>query len=682
MFNKSSFFLLVSVFILTFYIGFTPISACDLWGHLAFGRYMCENGVFPQQNPFLYTPHNIFINYCWLAQLILWGIYRFWGLLGLIIIKSLLIAFTFTLCSYHNLKKNSHPLVIFLFVLGSLFGATGLLIRPYLFTFLFLAVSLLLLEGELTKKKFICFLVLTLIWANLHSAFLLLFFVIGCYIAGGIIEAVFYPVRDRECTWYFRFVKSLSGVKNYILLLIGCMGICLINPYGIEVPKYAFYIRSLGWVFKYVMEWKSIPLKFSAFQPWLFLCFVVFASLFALKKRNSNHLKISHILILLGLGVSSLMYRRQLGLFTLSSFILLTPVISELIHPVRSKLPKTTATPSVGASNWVISIVFFCVTAAVAFTTIPSPFVKELPSAGNLVKDPNLPVKAVEFMMNKGIKGKIYNDYDAGHYLEFYLKNSKFYIDGKCLTYPSWVFLNQKKLAKGGENWRKYFDESADAMIIQWQKYNIPLWELADKWHTVYWDDMWIVVVPRISKNAPLISKYDREDVCTFTTPSSYRHFVNKGDKKNRQEMLDYLKEKNLLRSDIKIAWFMRGNLEGRTALEILQKTMEFSEEAPERAELVQRAFYWLEQAESHYTKGLTGSSFLWQRGVVRLWQGKVEKAKEDFAESIKRGTDKKKIREIIETYLSYPLHERKAEELLGWLSEEKPGFIRAWLKH
>ena len=146
--------------------------------------------------------------------------------------------------------------------------------------------------------------------------------------------------------------------------------------------------------------------------------------------------------------------------------------------------------------------------------------------------------------------------------------------------------------------------------------------------------------------------------------------------------MLDYLKERNKQRPDVKIAWFMRGNLEGRTALEILQKTMELSKEAPERAKLAELASYWLEQAESHYTRGLAGSSFLWQRGVVRLWQGKVEEAKEDFAKSLKRGTDKKKISEIIETYLSYPLHEKSAEKLLGWLSEEKPGFIRAWLKH
>lgn len=645
--NKSSFFLLVSIFILTFYAAFTPITACDIWGHLAFGRYMCENGVFPQQNPFLYTPHNIFINYCWLAQLILWGIYSCSGLLGLIIIKSLLIAFTFTLCSYHNLKKNSHPLVIFLFVLGSLFGATGLLVRPYLFTFLFLAVSLILMEGEITKKKFIWLLVLTLIWANLHSAFILLFFVIGCYIAGGIIEAVFYPVRDRKHPRYFRFVESLNGVKNYVLLLIGCMGISLINPYGIEVHKYAFYIRSLGWVFKYVTEWKPILFKLSDFPPWLFFFFVVFMSLFALKKRSPNRLKISHILILLGLGVSSLMYRRQLGLFTLSSFILLTPVISELIIRQKAKI---------------LSIVFFGATAAIAFTTIPSPFVKEFPSAGNLVQDPNLPVKAVEFMMKEEkIKGKIYNDYNIGHYLEFYLENSKFYIDGKCLTYPSWVFLNQQKLTKGGKNWRKYLDENVNAIIIQWQKYKIPLWELADKWHTVHWDDIWVVMVPGANKNA-----------CDFTAPSSYRHFADRENKKTHQEMLSYLKEKNKSRPDIKIAWFMRGNLEGRTALEIFQKTLEPSEEAS----------YWLRQAESHYTKGLPNLDSLWQRGVVRLWQGKTEEAKEDFAKSLKRGADKKKIKNAIESYLCYPLHEKSAEELRGWIKKENQGFISIWLKH
>jgi len=565
--------------------------------------------------------------------------------------KSSLIAFTFTLCSYHNLKKNCHPLVIFLFVLGSLFGATGLLIRPYLFTFLFLAVFLLLMEGKLTKKKFIWILVLTLIWANLHSAFILLFFVIGCYIAGELIEIIFHRKAQRHPK-----SRDTKALKNYVLLLIGCMGVCLINPYGIEVPKYAFYIRSLGWVFKHITEWKPILLKSSNFPPWLFFFFVVFISLFALKKRSSNHSKISHILILLGLGISSLMYRRQLGLFTLASFILLTPMLSKLIVKEKAKI---------------LSIVFFSVTAAIAFTTIPSPFVKEMPSAGNLVKDPRLPVKAVKFMIEQEIKGKIYNDYDAGHYLEFYIENSKFYIDGKCLTYPSWVFLNQHKLKKGRKNWRKYLDENVDAIIIQWQKYNIHLQELADKWHTVYWDDIWVIMIPGANKNA-----------CTFTTPSSYRHFVNKGNKKIRQEMLDYLKERNKQSSDIKIAWFMRGNLEGRTALEIFQKTLELSEQAPERTELAEQASYWLKQAESHYTKGLPNLDSLWQRGVIRLWQGKIEEAKEDFAKSLKRGTDKKKIKEAIETYLSYPLHEKSAEELLGWLSEEKPGFIRAWLKH
>jgi hypothetical protein len=178
-------------------------------------------------------------------------------------------------------------------------------------------------------------------------------------------------------------------------------------------------------------------------------------------------------------------------------------------------------------------------------------------------------------------------------------------------------------------------------------------------------------MVPCANKNA-----------CTFTTPSSYRHFADRRDKKIRQEMLNYLKEKNIWRPDIKIAWFIRGNLEGRTALEIFQKTLEFSEEAPERAELAEHASCWLKQAENHYTKGLPNLNSLWQRGVVRLWQGKIEEAKEDFAKSLKGGVDKKKVKNAIESYLCYPLHERRAKELLGWIKKEKSGFISTWLKH
>ena len=256
-------------------------------------------------------------------------------------------------------------------------------------------------------------------------------------------------------------------------------------------------------------------------------------------------------------------------------------------------------------------------------------------------------------MNREGIGGKIYNDYNAGHYLQFHLKGSSFYIDGTCLSYPSWVFMNQLQLSRGGENWRKYLDEDVDAIVIQWGKYRIPFHQLSDKWSTVYWDDVWVVMVPRIAKNEPLISRYDDRNGGTFTNPASFEYFVKKGDREILKVMFEYLEKRNKERPDIKVAYLMRANLEGRTGIHLLRKAMNASDEKLKKA-LLKEASTWLIQAENHYTKGLPHPDSLWQRGVVRLWQGKIEEAKKDLVRSLRIGVCGKRIKREIETYLNY----------------------------
>jgi tetratricopeptide (TPR) repeat protein len=170
-------FLLYILFLygLTFYYLMQwPISAWDndLWYHLSGGRYILETGSIPATSYFSFIePPREWVNYYWFFQVIVFKVYSWFWYYGLVYLRALLIL-VFVTIVYLVLCKNDFRrpsfLQTFLFTLFVLFFLPRCeLVRPHLFSYLFIALFLYIFECR--QRWIISLPLLALLWTNIHG---------------------------------------------------------------------------------------------------------------------------------------------------------------------------------------------------------------------------------------------------------------------------------------------------------------------------------------------------------------------------------------------------------------------------------------------------------------------------------------------------------------------------------
>ena len=156
----------------TLAIAIRPANDPDLWWHLATGRYIVGTGAIPREDVFSFTAAgHRWVTHEWLSDLMLYGGFRWLGLNGLALVFAAIITGSVALV---YLRCRARPVI----AAGSLLlgaAATGMTwgVRPQVFTIMFVALFLHILEGGQGPKgrKLWVLPPLALVWGNLHSGF-------------------------------------------------------------------------------------------------------------------------------------------------------------------------------------------------------------------------------------------------------------------------------------------------------------------------------------------------------------------------------------------------------------------------------------------------------------------------------------------------------------------------------
>jgi tetratricopeptide (TPR) repeat protein len=174
----------------------------DVWWHLKAGELMVRTGAWIETDPFAYTregqPYSA--TYEWLAQIILYLVHSAGGATALIALRTTLVALTFFLLALINRPALWIALPIAL--LGAARVLPSLTERPHLFTYALLAAFLLMATrildagGRPTRRDAIVFLVLEVLWVNLHGGAAL----VGVAVWGALLLQVAWDARfsDRK----------------------------------------------------------------------------------------------------------------------------------------------------------------------------------------------------------------------------------------------------------------------------------------------------------------------------------------------------------------------------------------------------------------------------------------------------------------------------------------------------
>jgi hypothetical protein len=397
--------LLLAVLASVFCLGLLSpeIRDSDFWWHLRTGQYIVETRSLPVPDPFAYTTaaapsaypgedavRHFNLTHEWLAQVFFYAAYRVAGFPGVVVLRALLLA---AFCGLAGLVVWRRSGVLDRgWMAGLIVAAIAVpfaLDRPQLFTYLFLALTVAILES---RRRLWLLPPLFLIWANCHGGFVLGWVVLAAYCADALVARLRdRPLEDARALWLWSAAAVLASG---------------INPNGFRAVQVLLLYRSSA-MQSYLLEWARPAL----WPPPLFALLLAAAVGVMVWARRT--VRISDWLLAAAFAAAAFTAERNtifIGFFA--------PVFLVSYLPWKRGLPALVGWAAAAA-----------LAAGIVWGTAAGDFF-ELRAA-----EWRYPIGAAEFLSSHQVTGRMFNTYEYGGYLMWRLwPRERVFIDGRALS--------------------------------------------------------------------------------------------------------------------------------------------------------------------------------------------------------------------------------------------------------
>ena len=450
----------------------------DMWWHLRTGEYILQHGI-PAQDVFTFTvPQNAWVTHEWLSQLIMWLVYLAGGLPGLILFFAGLTALTYWLLYLACAGRPYLP--AFIVLLAAITSAIVWGARPQIFNLFLTAVFVLIVErvkdGQWRTRVLWWLPPLTLLWANLHSGYLLGIVLLGTYAVGDVAQRWLATPTERTL--------GKTAVTHLFAVTLVSFLAAAVNPSGIELWIYPFLTLGSGAMQAYIQEWLSPDFHQTYFWP--------FAGMLALGVLgwifNKEQPTITELLLFLGTGAAGLVSARHIPLFA----IVATPIIVRhwlgVLDPkgLIDKAEKPQEAKPLGsglfvALNWLILLVAVGTAVLWSITKFDN---NETAIAARY------PVAAVDYLEASGLdEARGYNSYNWGGYLIW--RGVPVFVDGRADVYGDPFLLFYRETFEVRSTWQEPLDEyHVDYVLMERGTPLTAVLAASSEWTQIYQDDI------------------------------------------------------------------------------------------------------------------------------------------------------------------------------------------------
>ncbi|MBN1872698.1 MAG: hypothetical protein JXA33_00575 [Anaerolineae bacterium] len=427
---------LVIFFVVVFVSSLTPDIQSDTWWNLASGRLTWTSRRVWLTDPFSFTaPGAFWPNHEWLSQVFFYGIYQLFGFAGLDVFFAIITTITWGVMYKLSVGIPRYR-VIFLLV-GVISHITIWSYRPHIFTILAIALLLLLLQ-ERERHKWIP--PLFLIWANLHG---------GVGIGGGVLVLTaivhcFYRWDDWK---HWATLALLSGLAT------------LITPLGPRLWWFSLSMLNHPQT-TYIEEWLPPSLRWPISYPFFI---IVFMWLFVVIRRRRFLLyRADYIpeqaqsvaLLIVGFVFMALGFKamRHTVLFTLVALPLITRL--SIAH---IPLKDTSISPRRGLLYIIIAgvISILCV------------FLVIYQRANNPTRW--RPFNASLIAALRECPGNLYNTYETGGILLWFVPERAIFVDSRNDPYPLDLLYAAMETEQSGEYQSLFQQHQITCALVQTQ---------------------------------------------------------------------------------------------------------------------------------------------------------------------------------------------------------------------
>ncbi len=400
----------------------------DLGWHLRMGETIVKTGI-PLTDPFSYTmPSFPAVGNEWLNNVMEYLIYREWGKTGLAVIWAGMAAAAVALVVPGRLRK--WATVPILLASGTLVGLGG--VRAQVIDWLMLALTLRLWE----KKRWVLPMLFGL-WANLHGAFGLGPMVLGILIGVKIWQ-------ERKVDWRDVGVWA-AGVAA-----------TLVNPWGGGLWREVWSQLSDGGIKWTIAEWQPFWLT----APWIGVAMLA-AGGGVLWWKFGRREKVERVAMAAALGAMAFGGVRHTALFALAAI----PVMTEGLLGLGLMGER------VNRERWKMFYKLL-IMAAVLVAGVESGV--GLWFSWHLREEKFYPQKAVEWIGENGVVGRLFTEYGWGGYMGWKIPEEKVFIDGRMATWKGEEKVFDKYLAitSGKEDYCPVFEKYGVGMVV-WSKRDV-----------------------------------------------------------------------------------------------------------------------------------------------------------------------------------------------------------------
>jgi hypothetical protein len=477
--------------------GFTTMQGSDLWWHLAGGRWIVQTRTLHFTDPFSFTCHGRpWFHPEWLSDIVFYTWAKLFGTGALAWWKWGMLVATFGLLFRLLRQICGASGCAYLAMLAAIaVGAPFLDIRPQLYTFLGFVV-VLSLALPLSRRLWILPLVF-LLWANLHSGFLL-----GLLTVAAVLALSFF------CGEFPR---------RAVYLGLACLLACFINGNGSEALLWPIrFARDSSSPFLRIAEWlppyEPGGIRSSLYYPSiaafaLSLLIVVGSGAY----RRQPRLTLSSVVIGLVTFVLSIRSRRFVPLFGISQSLLLAPALAVVSSWLRRRM--------VGWLPWLQQPRVWQIVLPVAALIFGAFRLAPYPLSGNaflyLTAEDSFPVEAMNFVESNHLQGKVFGYYNWGGYIDWRTGGGlQVFIDGRAGTaFDEKTYRQYLQVLEMRQGWEAVIGDSG-ADFVLWPQHKgeqIRRLRSTGRWRPLYSDHV-----------ATLLVRADRpQPEATVPTPDS-----------------------------------------------------------------------------------------------------------------------------------------------------------------
>ena len=446
----------------------------DMWWHLRTGQVILEEGI-PRQDIYSFTvPDQRWITHEWLSEVIMWLGYQATGLYGLILFSAALVTLTFALVYKRCLGRPY--LAGFVILLAALASAPFWGVRPQLFNMLLTAAFVFLVEGYKdgrVSRRFLWLLpALTLLWANLHSGYLLGIALLLAYLAGESVTLLLGRQRERTLTW--------PAVRWLAFMTLLSFLVAILNPNGPALWIYPFFTLGSNAMQSYILEWASPDFHQVVFWPFAALLGIGLLALIVARRAPA----LTDGLLFAGTAAAGLLSARHIPIFA----IVASPIICRYLlfaleetpfYQLLSGQAQENGTGRLAMLNWLLLLVALVV--GITWT-----LAKLGGNEAAIVA--HYPEAAVDYLVGTGLDEQNgYNSYNWGGYLIW--RGLPVYVDGRADVYGDDFLHYYRRTFDLTNRWQQPLDEYDVAYVLI--EHHSPLSNLlaaSDQWQLAHDD--------------------------------------------------------------------------------------------------------------------------------------------------------------------------------------------------